>query len=803
MRRGVRRKEADVKKLWKTVIDFFGRIFFIFRHDIKKLFLNPIAAVLAVGLMVLPSLYAWFNIEASWDPYGNTGNLRVAVANCDEGCSLRGITVNVGNSIVDSLAANEDIGWLFMNEADAVEGVKSGEYYAAVVIPQEFSRDMMSVLTPDMARPELKYYVNEKTNAIAPKITGTAMTTVQKQVNASFIDQGMTVLCDTIVNLYDAYVNADLPKASDIDAEKALQNTIELLGDLSGNLKEMQTVIGVFQDTGETIDALLLMVQQTLDLSQQHFAAAGDAISAARPQSGLGDSLAEILDSLDVLMDAASASSDRIYDLTEDLAQSVEKDGKNAAAAAENLSGVIEDNEKIIRRTKEIFQNLENVFRRPIEEEKVTEAMKVTIPDLRNPEQTITLSLYDALKNTADSLGNIASRFESAENSLKKAKEDLRDLANRLENGGSAAGDEIGTVRNELKEAGSQITSAVKEFNDTARSGIENGMAYFADAADSLSEAGNELTSVFPYLDITITGGRDALSSAGDALDGTVSLLSDLNTTIGGTIENLQELKEDVHEIQSSVNVKTILENALGIDFDDYAGNTKEVASFLSSPVLIDTQTLYPIENYGSSMTPFYTILAIWVGCLLLVSIFKVNVKENGDLRLRQFRHYHLYLGRYMLFLTFSVIQALIMCLGDLYLLGIQCPAPGRFILAGILAAVTFSNIVYTLTISLGDVGKAVAIVLLIIQVAGAGGTFPVELTPSFFNELNPFMPFTHGINAMRECIGGFYGNNYVTSLIKMCVYFPVFLLFGTVFRKPLIRMMNFFHRKLDETGLM
>ena len=559
MRRGVRRKEADVKKLWKTVIDFFGRIFFIFRHDIKKLFLNPIAAVLAVGLMVLPSLYAWFNIEASWDPYGNTGNLRVAVANCDEGCSLRGITVNVGNSIVDSLAANEDIGWLFMNEADAVEGVKSGEYYAAVVIPQEFSRDMMSVLTPDMARPELKYYVNEKTNAIAPKITGTAMTTVQKQVNASFIDQGMTVLCDTIVNLYDAYVNADLPKASDIDAEKALQNTIELLGDLSGNLKEMQTVIGVFQDTGETIDALLLMVQQTLDLSQQHFAAAGDAISAARPQSGLGDSLAEILDSLDVLMDAASASSDRIYDLTEDLAQSVEKDGKNAAAAAENLSGVIEDNEKIIRRTKEIFQNLENVFRRPIEEEKVTEAMKVTIPDLRNPEQTITLSLYDALKNTADSLGNIASRFESAENSLKKAKEDLRDLANRLENGGSAAGDEIGTVRNELKEAGSQITSAVKEFNDTARSGIENGMAYFADAADSLSEAGNELTSVFPYLDITITGGRDALSSAGDALDGTVSLLSDLNTTIGGTIENLQELKEDVHEIQSSVNVKTIL----------------------------------------------------------------------------------------------------------------------------------------------------------------------------------------------------------------------------------------------------
>ena len=122
-----------------------------------------------------------------------------------------------------------------------------------------------------------------------------------------------------------------------------------------------------------------------------------------------------------------------------------------------------------------------------------------------------------------------------------------------------------------------------------------------------------------------------------------------------------------------------------------------------------------------------------------------MNVRESRDLQLNQFQHYHLYLGRYLLFLTFSIVQALIMCLGDLYLLEIQCPAPGRFILTGILAAVTFSNIVYTLTISLGDVGKAAAIVLLIIQVAGAGGTFPVELTPSFFNELNPFMPFTHG----------------------------------------------------------
>lgn len=796
------KRVSKMGKIQEKVCGFFGKIFFIFRHDMKRLFMNPIAAILAAGLMVLPSLYAWFNIEASWDPYGNTGNLKVAVANCDEGYSLKGMTVNVGNSIVDSLAGNDEIGWLFMEETDAVEGVKSGAYYAAIVIPEDFSRDMMSILTPDMVRPDLKYYVNEKTNAIAPKITGTAMSTVQQQVNESFINQGITVLCDTIQNLYEAYVNADFPKASDVDAEGALQDTIGILNDLSGNLTEMETVIGVFQNTSDTIDSLLGMIQETLNLVEKDLSG-GSGISGAIPESGLGNSLTEMLDSLEVLMNAASGLADGMYDMTDGLAETIEQGGAEGAAAAENIAGMLKKNGQILQKTEKVFRNLESVFRKPIEDGKVTEAMKITVPSLKNPGETITLSLYDSLEDTADSLEKIVSRLVSAENSVKSAEDALHDMADRLKNGGSVTGEEIRAVREEIRQGGSRLVSAAEEFDDTARDGIENGMAYFADAADSLSAAGDHLTSVFPYLDVTITGSRNALHSAGDAMNGTVTLLENLNGTLDHTIGNLEELREDIREIQSSVNIRTLLEDALGIDFDDYAGSTQELAEFLSSPVLLDTQTLYPIENYGSSMTPFYTILAIWVGCLLLVSIFKVNVRESRDLQLNQFQHYHLYLGRYLLFLTFSIVQALIMCLGDLYLLEIQCPAPGRFILTGILAAVTFSNIVYTLTISLGDVGKAAAIVLLIIQVAGAGGTFPVELTPSFFNELNPFMPFTHGINAMRECIGGFYGSNYVTSLIKMCVYLPVFLLFGTVFRKPLIRMMNFFHRKLDETGLM
>ena len=429
--------------------------------------------------------------------------------------------------------------------------------------------------------------------------------------------------------------------------------------------------------------------------------------------------------------------------------------------------------------------------------------MKVTIPDLRNPGQTITLSLYDSFRNAISSLKSTASELGRTEAQLVKVSRELETMADDLREGADVTSDDVAKIRRDMNRAVSLMTGAVKEFDGTARDEISNCASYLADTADSLISVSDDLSSVIPYLDITIEGGRKSLVSAGSALEGTMTLIAHFDETIGETIENLKELKQDVQDIQSSVNIKTKLEDALGIDFDDYAENTEEFAQFVSSPVKLDTKTLYPIENYGSSMTPFYSILSIWVGCLLLVSIFKVNVKQDGDLRIKRFKHYHLYLGRYLMFMIFAIVQALIICLGDMYILGVQCLAPVKFVLVGILAAVTFSNIVYTFTICLGDVGKALCIVLLIIQVAGAGGTFPVELTPSFFNYLNPFMPFTHGINAMRECIGGFYDSNYAHSLIKMCVYFPIFFIFGTVFRKPLIRMMNFFHRKLDETGLM
>ena len=252
-------------------------------------------------------------------------------------------------------------------------------------------------------------------------------------------------------------------------------------------------------------------------------------------------------------------------------------------------------------------------------------------------------------------------------------------------------------------------------------------------------------------------------------------------------------MKKKINDIKTDENLdklSEILENDPDV-----------VGKFISAPVQIETVGLYKIKNYGSAMTPFYSILSLWVGALLLVSLLKVKVNEDDYVN--NIKPYQAYVGRYMLFLTISIVQSIIVCLGDLYILGIQCENPVLFMLVGVTASLVFSNIIYTIVVSFGDVGKAICIFLLVIQVAGAGGTFPIEVTPTFFQKINPYLPFTYGINAMRETVGGIFEDAYKNNMLKLLSFLPASLLLGFILRYPLIKVTEFFEEKLEETHLM
>lgn len=299
------------------------------------------------------------------------------------------------------------------------------------------------------------------------------------------------------------------------------------------------------------------------------------------------------------------------------------------------------------------------------------------------------------------------------------------------------------------------------------------------------------------------------MSSLGTSLTSMTKVLQGSKDAIGKGITELEGMKEILEEIekQKNMNISQAIQNFVlekfGVDLNDYKNSPETIGEFLSAPVELETHKIFPVANYGSALAPFYSILAMWVGGLILVSIFKCRASTNKYLDISQYRPFELYIGRYLIFMNFGIIQSVIICLGDLYLLKIQCLYPGRFIFVGVVAGIVFSNIIYTLTITFDDVGKAIAVIMLVLQVAGAGGTFPIEVTPGFFNMINPFLPFTHGMNAMRDAVAGLYGHNYAISLLKLFVYFPIFYIFGTVFRTPLIKLNEFFAEHVENTGIM
>lgn len=715
----------------------------IFVTDLRRLATNWIALVVAAGIIVLPSLYAWFNIAANWDPYSNTEGIRVAVASQDEGTTLEGTELNIGRMIVEKLAANHQIGWEIKDNADeAMEGVKSGEYYAAILIPADFSEKIASFLTSDIRRPTIEYYVNEKKNAIAPKITDKGVGVVQQEVNKTFIST-VTEVAGKALNLTDETLQSGGRSAMD-----ALLSSLE---EASGNLDEISVTLGSLESAALSVSDAADLLSLALPDGDALFADGQQAITDAKGVITSSRQLSRLLSSsLDTVSFSASTlvqSSGRELDAALDRLDS------GREGAVESLTSAKTASDRALLLCRSLSSALESLHER--------------FPDLQ------------LLSKACDKLASLIQKQQQLSDRLSSAIADL-----------NASGELSAQKRQELKALEADLQSDWQAFDSLLRSQLTPQLTSTMDGVfDTLTDFSGLLSSASRSTSL-LAGSADSLKSAlshgVDALRGTQSLIDSAKGRLDQVLEELRGVSEG----EAMQKLEALMQNDPSL-----------MASFLSEPVEVESTSLYPIANYGSAMAPFYTILAIWVGGLVLVAILKARVKEEE--KYAHFKPYQLYFGRYLLFMLCGILQALIVCLGDLYLLHIQCQNPGLFILAGVCSSVVFTLLIYTLTVSFGDVGKAIAVILLVIQVAGAGGTFPIEVTPDFFKAVNPFLPFTAGINAMRETIAGMYGNHYLLNLLGLFAHIPVALAIGLVLRKPLIRMNEFFERRLEETKLM
>lgn len=735
-----------MKNIWK-----------IFTGDLKKLVKQPFALVIIIGLCVIPSLYAWFNIFANWDPYANTGGIPVVVVSLDKDYTRKdGSVVNMGESVLENLYSNTSVKWIFLDtEEEAQEGVEAGKYYAAIVITDKFTYSMYNVFSDDFENPSLIYYQNQKSNAIATKITDTVAGTLQNTINETFIKVAATTIFEEGNSVSDQ-----------MQGDSYVEEFCADLEELNDNLKEYSTMIDTFRAGNDRLEAAITHVNYEIPVMQKKL----DATTASLNQSS--QNLSSTRDTLSNFSTNVDTSMSTIQTSLEDMKKILDQ-----SKLADDTAQMTKDLNKVARDTNTLNGQVNNLLAALIE-------------------QRVQGSVSGGDASTGSGSGNTAAT-DAAIEALKAMQKEL-DMMNTVigsvlestdEQAAEKAKVNVNNAMNNLKNVIDSCENSVSNMQGIYKNNLVPQMQK---VLTNMSDSLNQVTNLVNTLSSTVQNIGVVMEGVGDAVDGTSESLGQIQGVVDGISQKLTDLTEQL-EGASEEEMMDILVRFLG-------GDPDSLGAYFASPVTMETIAMYPVATYGSAMTPFYSTLAIWVGSTILVALVKVKASPKN---LKNVQSYQLYFGRYLLFLLLAQIQAAIIVAGDLWLLKVNIVEPGLFFLAASFTATAFSLLIYSLTLAFGDVGKAVCVIVMVLQIAGSSGTFPIELLPDIYQKIYIFFPFPYAITAMREALAGMYGTAYMAALAKLILFMLEGLLIGLVIRIPFVKLNHFVEERMEDTELM
>lgn len=711
----------------------------IFVRDLKRLVVNPVACIILAGVCILPALYAWYTIETMWDPYANTGSIKVAVVNEDKGADSNYTgKINIGQEVVDELHSDHELDWQFVSKDEAMDGVYSSEYYAALIFPENFSEDFISVFSGNFTQPKIEYYVNEKLSGSGTKVTDSAASKIETTIDESFVSQ----VSNKVVEIAQRTGGAVHDKSE--QSTSLLSHSVE---EARNAISQNRTMVN---DLTPTIDSSIHSVDSSNDLLKK---------------------LVASLPALDARLDSASTSLENIRKTLNDYSATLSAKVTESAFAL--TQAAVDINLASAQIAGDIQTAKANVDTALAEARELVSYNNQLLESLRNSPVASTDQVQKAISD-----------IEAQNASLSSTITSLEQLANQLDNNAQAVKNATDTVANAAKTSADNLQKSAKDFQITILPEIDTSLDSLASAIGTLRGATESLRTLFDQESTLLT-------QLASMLEQSKSICAEVGLSLEALENNLESTYTDLRSLQNSASFKE-LTTLLGMNPDD-------VSSFMSSPVKLDTVALYPVNPYGSGIAPFFSNLALWVCGFILMAIVRLRVDPVG---LPRFSATQAYFGRWLFYVSIGIIQSLIICIGDL-VLGIQCENPAAFIGAGVLAGFVYVNLLYALAYSMRHIGKALAVVLLVLQIPGSSGMFPVEMMPEFYQVLNPLLPFTYSIDAMREAIGGMYGAHYlIDMLILGGCFIPVGLFIGLMGVHFGYNVNTLFDAKLSQTEL-
>jgi len=759
--------------------------FRIYKRDMIKICTNWVAILMIIVLIIIPSLYSLINIDASWDPYANTSGIKIVVINEDKGTVFKEQDINLGNELVENLKDNDKLGWVFLNDKEiAKRDLLLEKYYATIEIPEDFSENATSFVSKNVVKPKLIYTVNEKKNAIAPKMTDSGIKNIKNQIDDNIIktisgvlfrvcnEKGVDIqenrekIRKIVDNIYELDENMS-------ELETLLDGAIEGTEDLSTVLDKTNDMIPTVSDTLDSTNDFLDNSQSVLDKTQSDLSDISPLLKKDLVMSeNILDTSSIELKNLDenILPDVAKKTLGVVYD---------------SAKATQETVGMSKSKLKSLKKFINNVSNMEIQMPSIDENAQTPEAVKSIQSQIDNQVKALK-SMQDNLKDTSKIISNTIDKLDVIDEKLGILIDRSDEEVTKLDNG---EGLDTQTLKDTIKviddvhtlvadttdSYDSEIVPAVENGFDSIGEILENGLTLVKEGRDTL-----------PEIEQILSVSKDSTSLSNDELN-------KLKAKVPEAKEKIHELADKLRDMDEEDKIDELL--------DIITNSWENQSDFISSPVEIEDNRLFSWPNYGSAATPFYTVLCLWVGGLLASALLSLEAPKFEDGI--NIRPYEMYLGKLLLFISLGICQAIVASIGALFILKSYAIHPIMYICFSIFVSIVFVTIIYTAASILHDVGKAIIIVILVLQMAGASGNFPIEVTPILFQKLFPFLPFTYAINGMRQVMAGIVYSILLKDIVILSIYMFISLITGLLLKGVLSKLIVIFVEKLRQSGIV
>lgn len=725
-------------------------ILHLIRRDLRHAVRGVMAIIVMFGLVVIPSLFTWFNVLASWDPFASTKNLTVAVASADEGyqSELVPIRINVGEQVLSQLRANDQLDWVVTSEDDAIDGAKAGRYYAAIVLPPSFSADMLTFYADGAKRTELAYYTNEKKNALAPKITGQGAEGVSAQISEVFTQTLSDVALSLLSSLSDYLTGPD--------TQAALTRLEARVGSAAAQLRA----------GAQTADMFAALVAGTIPLAD----------SAAALVSGAGASFGDAGDAAGSGAAAAGQLADALQSSTRAISDALGDTLRGYDAVGASVDALYDQAGNVSSSQAAVLTDLAGRVQTQID---AATALRTTLVDEVRP------GLPPAAQQLLD---DVVAQLDRAIDRQESVRDQLTQAATDITAGNDAAQASHQKVSDLIAQAKQAIQAAQDSYTGTLKPQLDQ-------LAATLAVIDGDVAAVRGDLSEASAGLSGASDSAVGALRSAQAMSQSLSAALGESASKLDGVQQALVRAAQTGDLEGISE-IIGSD-------PSVLATSLAEPVRVDRIAVFPVVSFGAGMAPLYIVLALWVGALLMTVAIRVDVGRDtlpGEPELSPTQKY---LGRYGVFALTGLAQSTLVTIGLILFVRIEPAHPLLLIVAGWVISLVFTLLIYTFVVAFGNAGKALAVLLLVIQISGSGGAYPLQLLPPWFQSISPFLPATHAIDALRSAIAGTYGGDFWASLGLLAAFVAPILLLGLVLRRPLISFNRGLVEAMESTKLM